>query len=533
MPPSRIAASLLSTTVLGSALLATAMPAQAAGVATATPLRFSLGTSETATDVLAVGSDVWVAAGNGVVIASNAGKVRKTVAGVLGARGLTPSPDGKSVFVSSSTSAKIVQVSAAGAIMGSWASQPCPGKSAVAGGALYYAYGCSASAHGVARFDLTSHASTSVLTDFAAEAVTGARSTLVVYASSGMLTSYAVGADGSLTENASVSNTTTYDAEISPDGSQLITTKYGGGYGLARYDTATMTPGGTFTTGPYPTAVAWSPDGGRFAGILDAMYTDRAVHVFSASTGSAVMRSTSAGNTSYRSSANEASWSADGRYFYSVVQESGKTAYLLVTPTAGQATAAMTASVTAPTAYGKNLMVTVRVPKRPRTAVKVSVTQNGATESKTVTTDASGVAKAWFAGRANGTVAVSAGADLTFLAGSASARFSTPSALTVKALEATKVSGGVAHYPSLAAVRIDFQALPKSSAKLSIKLQHLSGKKWKTDQAGTITTLSDGWTSLSLKQGTRKTTYRIVAKVTSSPSGGASPQVNSPRFVVD
>ena len=525
---------MLAATALSSLPVAT--PARAAGGATAPPLRFALPGTDRATDVLAVGSDVWISAGNSVLITSRTGQVRKTVTGILGAEGLTLSPDGQSVYVSAGSAASIVQVSTAGAILGSWTSQACPGKSAVAAGALYYAYGCTSGTLGVGRLDLGTHTDASVLTSHSAQALTAAGSLLVTYASSGSgydMTSYTIGGDGSLTRNASVQTGGMYGAEMSPDGTQLVMTDYDHGYGVARYDAATLALNGTFTTGAYPTAVAWSPDGSRFAGILDAHYDTRPVHVFSALTGAAVTTSTSAGSASYSTQAHEAAWSADGKYIFSLVQDHTGPASLVVTPAAGQVTSAITVSATPAKAYGKNATVTVRAPKRPNTSVRVTVTQNGAPSSKTLRTNASGVATWSFVARYSGTVSATAGADLSYLAATATARFATPSAVSVGLTGATRVSKGVAHYKSIGAVRATVRILPKRYGKVAVTLQHRSGSKWKTDQQVTFSTASDGTVSVLLSRAARKVTFRLVAKAVADPAAGASPTVVSRSFVVD
>ncbi|MEV6601673.1 hypothetical protein AB0M36_33180 [Actinoplanes sp. NPDC051346] len=533
----RITASLLSTAMLVTGALAAASlastPAYAAGVATATPLRFALPTTDETTDVLAVGSDVWVAAGNSVLIATPTGTVKTSVNGLFGAKALTLSPDGQSVYVSASTGSKIFQVSTSGAILGSWASQGCPGKSAIAGGALYYVYGCDAATRGVARLDLSTLTDASLLTDDNAQALTAAGSTLVTYTSGGQLTSYAIGADGALTEQADEYTSTTYDAELSPDGTQLLTTRYGGGYGLARYDAATLAPFGTFDTGPYPSAVAWSPDGTKFAGIVDAMYETSPVHVFSAQDGTVLTRATSAGTTSYDSQADEASWSADGRYLYSLAQEHAGNTYLVVTPAAGQAKAPLTVSVTPASAYGRNLKVTVRTANRPGTRVNVTVTQNGAAIKTSLTTNSSGVATVALPAKASGTVTASTPTDLSYLAASTSARFSTPSVVTAKLTGQASTKKGVAQYTSYSKVRLNIQILPKHLGKVSISLQRRSGGTWKTVQKGTVATAANGTLPIVMTGAAKKVTFRFVVKAAADSVAGASPTVISQSLVVN
>ena len=120
MRPTRlsVAASLLSAAVIGAAVsgLAPVTPAFA-GVPTSTPTRYALPGTDSATDILGVGQDVWISAGNTVLLATRDGPVKRTVTGVFGANGLTAAPDGRSVYVSASTTSKIFQLSTAGDVL--------------------------------------------------------------------------------------------------------------------------------------------------------------------------------------------------------------------------------------------------------------------------------------------------------------------------------------------------------------------------------------------------------------------------------
>jgi hypothetical protein len=526
---------LLAGTMLAAVVLAPATPALAAGPATAAPMLWELPGTDKVTDVLAVGPEVWISAGNAIVIASpTTGQVRKTVTGVFGAKGLTLSPDAASVYVSSSTAAKIMQVSTAGDIIHTWDSQGCPGKSAVAGGALYYAYDCTGST-GVGRIDLATGADRSVLTDPFAQSLTATGTTLVTYdntSSPSPMTSYAIGTDGSLTRNSSVRPAQVRDAEISPDGNHVVITDYGNGYGVARYNATTLAPEGTFSTGAYPEAVAWSPDGTRFAGLLDAYYDTSPVHVFSAQDGTEVTKSLAAGYTSYGSRAHEAAWSADGRYIYSLSQETEK-AYLVVTPTAGQVQRPFTVTVAQPTAYGKNVTVTVRAANRPNTAVRLAVTMAGKETVRTLRTNSSGIATLALHGLGSGTATATAPANLAYLAASASARVTTPSAVAGRLTGFSRTSKGVAHYRSAAAVHADIQILPRRRGKVVISLQHRSGTTWKLDQTKTFDTAADGTTWVGLSKGGKKVLFRFVAGTAGDSFAGASPKVYSQPFVLD
>lgn len=533
--------------LIGSVLVAGALavpaPAQAADPATTitadpattTAFRYDLATTDVVADVLAVGSEVWVAAGNSVLITSATGKVRTTVTGLLGAKGLTLSPDGASVYVSESTAGKIAQVSAAGQVIGTWTSQACPGRSSIVGAALYYAYSCSNSVGGVGRLDLTDHTDSNVLTDSGVGALTAAGTRLITYptrSTGGTITAFTVNDDGTLTKGNSVSLGTFYDVAISPDSSRFLVTQYEGGYGVARYDSTTMAKDGDFLTGAYPTAVAWSPDGKRFAGILDAHYDTKAVHIFDAATGAELVATPAAGTTSFTNDAHRASWSADGKTIFSLAQEWTKTAYLVATPTAGLAKTSVSVTLAAAKAYGKNLTITVRTPQRPRTAARVSVVQNGSTLVRNVTTNASGVATASVPARANGKVTVTTAADTKYLGASASASFRTPSALSVQMLRGT-TKKGVVHYKSISAVLGAFRVLPARAAKVTVTLQYKSGKSWKSGARLTLAAENDGILGIYLKSGNKKVTYRFVGSSAADTTAGASPSVSSRAFIID
>ncbi|WP_045742201.1 WD40 repeat domain-containing protein [Actinoplanes rectilineatus] len=547
MQPIRLAAAAvaLTLTALPVPAHATALPVPAhatagpvpahaaADPALTVPVRHKLPTTDRITDVLAVGSDAWVAAGDSVLIVTPAGTVRKTVTGMSGVTGLSLSADGTGVFVSAGAATKIFQVSTAGTVLDSWTSQACPGRSGLASGALWYAYGCSAADRGVARLDPATGVDTSVLTG-TPESLTAAGSTVVSYGSSGGITAYGINDDGTLTKRAGADNDTNYGAELSADGRQVLTTRYAKGYGFVRYDTTTMAQTGTFTTGSYPTAVAWSPDGKRFAGILDGSGDTRPVQVFSTSDGSATTRSGTAGSTVYTNDAHEAAWSADGRYIYFPFQPAGGNAYLAVAPAAGQARDAVAVTVTPARAYGRNLKLVVRTtPKRAGVAVPVSVTQNGAVSTRVLTTNSAGIADWALPARANGTVSARTPTDLTWLGATGSARFSTPGSVSAKLSGASRTVEGVAHYTAITKVAVDFQQRPEHAGRIEVQLQQRSGKTWKTLQRMTFTAEGDGSLPIAMQQGAKKVTYRFAAKALGDTTAAASPTVTSPSFVVD
>ncbi|MCO8270171.1 hypothetical protein M1L60_06140 [Actinoplanes sp. TRM 88003] len=178
-------------------------------------------------------------------------------------------------------------------------------------------------------------------------------------------------------------------------------------------------------------------------------------------------------------------------------------------------------------AYGKSLTVTVRAAHRPRAKVTIRVVAGGTTVAKTVTTNAAGVATWAVAARGTGTVTAAAGAA------KASARFTTAGAATVRLTGYTRISNGIAHYRSLAAVHASMQILPKRTGKVTVSLQHRSGNEWITDQSATFATFTTGGAWVGLAQGNRGMTYRYVVSAAGDAAAATSPRVSSASFVVD
>ncbi|WP_436529106.1 hypothetical protein [Actinoplanes sp. HUAS TT8] len=524
--------------LIGSVLVAGALAvpsAAQADPAITTPARYELPTTDAVTDVLAVGPEVWVAAGNTVLITSATGRVRTTVTGLLGAKGLTPSPDGTSVYVSESTAGKIARVSTAGEVLGSWTSQACPGRSSIVGGALYYAYSCDVETGGVGRLDLTDHTDRSVLTDSDLGGLTGAGSRVITYPRRGVAgtaTAYTAAGDGTLTKGNSAALDAADDVEISPDSTRFLVTQSASENGVARYNSATMTKDGDFPTGPHATAVAWSPDGARFAGLIDTAVDQRPVHIFDAAGGTELVTSPVAGTNSYFNPAGTASWSADGSTIFSIAQEFGNAPTLVATPTAGQVATTVSATVAPAKAYGKNLTITVRTPGRSRVAATVSVRQNGVTTVAGITTSATGIAYLSLAARGNGKVTVNTAADAKYLPATTTASFTTPSALSLTLMHGT-TKRGVVHYRSIGAVLGAFGVLPKRSAKVTVTLQHKVGTSWRTDGNIVLTTASDGRVGVVLKRGNKKVIYRFLGRAGADTVAAASPPVASRPFIID
>jgi hypothetical protein len=97
----------------------------------------------------------------------------------------------------------------------------------------------------------------------------------------------------------------------------------------------------------------------------------------------------------------------------------------------------------------------------------------------------------------------------------------------------SRTNGGVAHYGSVSTVHANVQILPKRAGKVTIVVQHRSGRSWKSDQTTTFTTSFDGTTWVGLSRGSRKVTYRFLVNAVADATGSASPTAISQSFMID
>ena len=108
-----------------------------------------------------------------------------------------------------------------------------------------------------------------------------------------------------------------------------------------------------------------------------------------------------------------------------------------------------------------------------------------------------------------------------------------PGSAVTKLSGYAKVSNGVVHYKSLAAVHAGIQITPKRAGRVTVSLQHRSGSTWVTDQTATFATTAAGTAWAGLRQGNRRMTYRYVVNATADGKAAASPKVTTASFMVD
>jgi hypothetical protein len=551
MPRITVIGSLSVPAVLLGSLVGTVLtvvPATAATPAagTASTTRLTLGDSAVVGDLVLAGGKLWLSHDNQVDVLSTSGKAITTISGLLGVRGLAASADGHTVYAALSQDSRVARIATDTAtVAGSWTTRACPTGLAIGANRLFYSFGCDTGSSPVqgsfGSLSLADGSDGPAAIGYFAEPLIAAGEDTVATADTSMpsaLKTYSVAADGTLTALGSGSTGRAADLVVSPDGADLLLTGYGSGYRLERYTASSMAPHGSFGTGPYPAAVAFSADGRQLAGGLSSAAGGSGLQVFDASTGSLTARSTaSAAGSDIDVVPGTLQFAPDGAKLYALGRvwtgQGGYDYYLLGASTAAAAASSVGLTLTSPKVYGGGLTAVVRAPGRSGAVVGLTVTSDGSTRTMAATLTGVGVATVRIPVTANGTVTATLAGDDTHTAATASRAFTVPGRVSAAPVGYASTSAGVRHYRTTGAVQIDVQFLPRrTTTGVVFRLQRLSGKSWLTVQTDTVAIAADGTGHLSGFSGARKVRYRIVVSFAGDTGNTAAPTATSAPFVV-
>ncbi|MDQ3611116.1 MAG: hypothetical protein M4D85_05820 [Actinomycetota bacterium] len=234
--------------------------------------------------------------GDGVVVTDLSGNRIGLIEGLSAATGLTLTPDGGSLWVTLPTVGVLARVDTATRTVVQRITLPtgqCPGDVVVVGSRLVYGHSCNTYAGtggygGIGVVDHTTGVSYGNVTSgpfykpvlavgpagqvYAADAGLSSTS-LYLYGVTGAAPSL-VASRGQVCSNLA-------DLSAKPDGSQVVTA-CGSPYRHDVYSADKLTGAGSYYTGSYPNAGAWSADGGTYAAGTDSPYS-RDVQVYAAS----------------------------------------------------------------------------------------------------------------------------------------------------------------------------------------------------------------------------------------------------------
>ncbi|MGI5506289.1 hypothetical protein [Lentzea sp. CA-135723] len=266
---------------------------------------------------------------NSVVVVDEHGRLKKKIDNQFGATGLVLSEDGKTLYVAQAAGDAISAVDTttfAEKARYATGARTCPTHLARTGTVVWFGYGCEDEwSGGVGKLDVA--AATPVSLDEqgdvlfqSAPLVTSAGTTVVASQLITSLTSvhvYQAGSDGKLEPGASgdVAGGNLTDVALSPDGTSAYTAS-GSRTQVQGFATVDLSGRGSYSTGPYPNAVAASPTTQHIA---TGAYTTRnkAVTVFPLG-GTVPVKSYDLDGSVL---ANRGlAWSADAKRLYAVLQ---------------------------------------------------------------------------------------------------------------------------------------------------------------------------------------------------------------------
>ena len=491
----RVSSAVLGTLAIGVLGHGVAAPASAATSAPPTPRPYNsgqeiaLGINGAATLVVA-GDRIFVAdrEGDRVLVRHRNGTAVATIANQNAPTSMTPSPDGRTVFVALRDANAISALDVATATeTARWSVGACPTGTAFSSGRLYYSYGCS-SEFGVASIDPQSTADpvTALPSLGAKPMLAGTASHLVVAGgqTSGPVQAFASSTDGSvnLVATSDVEFHTVRDLAVSPDGSRVAVASWFPGV-----RTLTL-PSLAFNgvSGDDSGGVAFSPDGSR----LFVGGTDNTKQMYNWTTGVMQWQRYSA------SPAVGAAWLWDGR---NTVPRSvafsgdGSSVYALTADIEGKnvrlfrsnaSPSAPAVAVAVKTAFSRATEVTVSVPGVSSGTVRLSHLYAGMLEWTGNLPVSNGIARTTLPASASGRVEAIYFGDAAHMGSEAkAASFKRATRVSVSMLGTKTVAkNGINRYASYEDVTVRFALAPKLARQvLYVNLWTLRKGKWVTD----------------------------------------------------
>lgn len=541
---SRVPMSVATVLVPAVALLAGTPGTAAAATASASPVAVTTSATAgpatvvdlkipSASSMIRMGSQLFVAAGDTVRVYSLAGTLQHTVTAQTGVQDLVASADGATVYAALRDASAVSAISVATLAEKSRFAVPCATHLARAGAALFVSYGCgSGFDHQLGSLDTTTgtlSALDGTGRNWAAPprlaATTGHLAAIDTYSSPATVVSYAVSGTG-LTELAHESFSSSAALAFRPDGSRLAVGTMDDGYAVLEVDPATLAQAAAHVTGPYPRDAAYSPDGSMLVGAQGPTY-DADLVVFSTATGEARTRRQALlpGQSAGEVLPYTTTFSADGTHVYALLHDTTTVGLATISTTAPRPTS-VTLSL-GPRGYGASLPVTVAV--HGRTSATVTVTDG--TTTRQVHVGSSGHAATTIRGSYGGTLTASMSGDADHAAATTSTRFAAKSRTTLTLAGAYRKSHEVSYFHSYADVLATGRVRPGGSYTATLRTQVYRGGHWITADTRTGATAPDGSVRIYLLSATRKTTCRFSLRFAGSGSLKGS-SATSARFVI-
>jgi YVTN family beta-propeller protein len=505
----------LITIALAGGILAVPVTAANAGALPYTARVTPEASLTAANSITSAGGHLFVADTNAVLVFNAAGGLETTIASVFGATSITAAPDGATVYVAESSSAKIATIDVATLTKTAEVTvSACPSSLAVTATTVFYSSGCATvgSINHVDRGTGTAH-------DLATPDVTGIYDAPVLKTDGTTL--YSLEYFGDL--NAWPLTGSTLGTVVNgPSGIQQTPDwAVGGGrivitnmniYGYTMFDASTLSKVADLPAAAYPRTVAVTPNGATIVGGLqngDVFWT------FNAATAAATGQTPlAAANTNVWPAGGGVAFSADGSIAYMIGKEwtgDGVYHYSLIAASLGaHSSTSVSVAVTQALRYGA--ATTVTVTGTPNMTADVAVTSDGATTHYNVALGATGRSALKLVKPYSGTITATVPGDFThtgYLSNAVAYRI--PSAMSVAMTKGHKTIRGIVYYAKASyakqAVRILAPAVGRTVTAI---LWRASGSRWIKRQVATLRTTSAGYVFTYLVSATKGVSYKIT-----------------------
>ncbi|HTW19173.1 MAG TPA: hypothetical protein VME70_03050 [Mycobacteriales bacterium] len=477
--------------------------------------------------------------GSRIEVLSAAGTRIGELVGEAGADGMVASADGSTLYVALNGASAIAVIDTATMKeTARYSVDACPASLALAGGRLFYSYGCDSSG-GVSSVDpATGGTPFPALTgNYGGLLVRGSGSTLAVVDAVNAVTTYTAAADGSVSELASASiETAPRDLAFTADGDDVLVTS-AAPYQITAYDATTMNQTATYTGVAYPEAVATDPNGNYVAGGFDS---GAAAAILYGATSKSVLwerYTTSPFPETWTPNASDdhvipqtLTFSSDGSHVYGLVVRQGLPGIYFFSSTIAPKKTAVSIEIPAVHSYRKDRTVVALVPGSNGVPVNFTMTEAGQLVSAGVVDTRSGVARLTFQPFYSGSVTAIVPGTASTYPSSVSAKYVVYSKTVVRFTGKHTMHHGIAVYRKFRQIGVEFTTLPLLGGRpASYKVQAWHKGRWYTVAVGTASEPLGGLNIYPSARPPKHLLLRIhlVAKSTSYSRGSSA---TSKRF---
>ncbi|MFI7588082.1 hypothetical protein ACIB24_13520 [Spongisporangium articulatum] len=471
---------------------------------------------DSAPSMVLVGSRLFVAAGDQIRVLSGTGRPVATITGQAGVSDLALAADG-TLYAALKNASAISIIDPVGLKeTARISSLPCVSQLAVNSTSLFAGQGCDQNQATVTVIDRSTASVTQSLerTWYRPPLLAANESRLVALGQGvtpATLATYSL-SGGTATETAAARTELVNAVALSPDGRRIAGAEMSP-YGLAELDADTLQQTAFYTTGPYPTGAAYSADGTKLVGTLQAG-SDWNMVVFATADGSTLTRRRVVipGESSVDMTPGTAVFDAAAGHVYAIASNGSPfdpTARLAIIATREPLPSSVRVKAGSH-AFGK--AVPVSVTGRAGAKVTLAVDDGGARSTKSLTLGSSGTGTTSVRADHGGSVTATLPGDADYAPATSTAKIISASRTSIGLSGFYKTSKGVRYFHSYKDVEFTLRVKPAGFFTVTLKGQMKSGGKWRTYQTLALNTDSRGFAYAHLLRGSKNVPTRVSVK---------------------